>query len=67
VGEKMAKGMLIETWMGMWMGTAVMLPLSIFLTYKATKEATLVDKDAYILFFQKLLRALRIAKKTNGA
>lgn len=67
VGEKMAKGMLIETWMGMWMGTAVMLPLSIFLTYKATKEATLVDKDAYILFFQKLLRALRIAKKTTGA
>jgi hypothetical protein len=44
----------------MWIGTAVMFPLSIWLTYKATKEAQLVDRDTYLLQWNKLLKKLRI-------
>jgi hypothetical protein len=47
----------------MWMSTDFLMPLSIWLTYKASKEATLVDKEAYIKFFNKILVFLRIKKK----
>ena len=59
-GEKMAKGMILDASVGMWIGTAVMFPLSIWLTYKATKEAQLVDRDTYLLQWNKLLKKLRI-------
>jgi lipopolysaccharide export system permease protein len=62
-GEKMTKSLIIEPWFGMWMSTALLMPLSIWLTYKASKEATLVDKEAYIKFFNKVLIFLRIKKK----
>jgi lipopolysaccharide export system permease protein len=62
-GEKMTKSLIIEPWFGMWMSTALLMPLSIWLTYKASKEATLVDKEAYIKFFNKILVFLRIKKK----
>lgn len=59
-GEKMAKGMILDAGTGMWMGTALMFPLSIWLTYKAAKEAQLVDRDTYILQWNKFLKKLRI-------
>jgi lipopolysaccharide export system permease protein len=53
-GEKMTKSMLIDAWLGMWMSTAILLPLSIWLTLKASKEAVLMDKDNYSRWFKKL-------------
>jgi len=47
VGENMAKKGFLEPWIGMWMSTMVLLPISIWLTYKATKEAALLDSDSY--------------------
>lgn len=47
VGENMAKKGFLEPWIGMWMSTMVLLPISIWLTYKATKEAALLDSDNY--------------------
>ncbi|MFZ4785904.1 MAG: LptF/LptG family permease [Flavobacteriales bacterium] len=61
-GEKMTKSLIIEPWFGMWMSTAILMPLSIWLTYKASKEATLVDKESYIKFFNRILVFLRIKK-----
>lgn len=54
VGENMAKKGFLEPWIGMWMSTMVLLPISIWLTYKATKEAALLDSDGYKKFFQKI-------------
>jgi lipopolysaccharide export system permease protein len=53
-GEKMTKSMIIDAWLGMWMSTAILLPLSIWLTLKASKEAVLMDKDNYSRWFKKL-------------
>jgi lipopolysaccharide export system permease protein len=55
VGENLAKKGFIEPWIGMWMSTLVLLPISIWLTYKATKEAALLDPDRYKRAIQKLL------------
>jgi lipopolysaccharide export system permease protein len=65
-GEKMTKSLIIEPWFGMWMSTAILMPLSIWLTYKASKEATLVDKEAYIKFFNRILVLLRIKKPVQS-
>jgi lipopolysaccharide export system permease protein len=61
-GERMAKAMIIEPWVGMWMSTAVLLPLSIWINYKASKEARLVEKDFYLRFWNRILRFLHLKK-----
>lgn len=42
-GEKLAKEGSIPVYQGMWMATCILLPIGIFLTYKATADATLFD------------------------
>lgn len=54
IGERMAKKELIEPWVGMWFSTVVLLPLSLWITYKATREAALMDKEAYSKWWMKL-------------
>ncbi len=53
-GEKMAKSGIVEPWVGIWMSTALLFPISIWLTYKATKEAALLDKEVYSQFLKKM-------------
>lgn len=40
-GEKMAQELVIEVYEGMWLSTAILLPLGIFLTYKAATDSSL--------------------------
>jgi len=51
-GEKMSKEGVLPPYIGMWMATAVTLPLGVFLTRKATSDSTLFDRDAYIKPFR---------------
>lgn len=55
-GEKMSKEGVIPPYIGMWIATAVTLPLGIFLTRKATSDSALFDADSYLKPFQKLFR-----------
>ena len=55
-GEKMAKEMVIEPFQGMWMATAVLFPLGIFFTYKATTDSAMFNIDSYFGFFKKLVK-----------
>lgn len=64
-GEKMAKSMIVAPWVGMWISTAVLLPISIWITYKASKEAVLFNRDGYMQFFQRVSRLLR-REKSSG-
>ncbi|MBS1651535.1 MAG: LptF/LptG family permease [Bacteroidetes bacterium] len=41
-------------WQAMWMPLAIFMPLSIFLTYKASNDSVLFDVTAYFLWFKKL-------------
>ncbi len=47
-GEKLAKEGEVLPYQGMWMATAILLPIGIFLTIKATSDSTLFDMNAYI-------------------
>jgi lipopolysaccharide export system permease protein len=64
-GEKMAKSAIVEPYVGMWISTVILLPLSIWITYKATKESTLVDKDKFSRFFKKMFGWIKFKKRRN--
>ncbi len=53
-GEKFAREGVIPAWKGMWVSTLILLPVGIFLTYKATTDSGLFDKDAYVRFFKRM-------------
>ncbi len=55
-GEKYAADGQVPVWQGMWLASAVLLPIGIFLTRKATNDASLLDVDSWIKFFQKVFR-----------
>lgn len=47
-GEKLAKEGEIPVYQGMWLATAILFPIGVFLTYKATSDSSLFDSNAYI-------------------
>lgn len=47
-GYKMAREGLWTAFEGMWLSSAVLLPIGIFLTYKAVVDATLLSPDQYV-------------------
>lgn len=53
-GEKFAREGVIAPYKGMWISSLVLLPIGIFLTYKATTDSVLFDRDAYLRYFKKL-------------
>lgn len=54
MGYKMARDGKLEVWEGMWISSAVLLPLGIFFTYKAVNDSAVFNADAYINFFRRL-------------
>jgi lipopolysaccharide export system permease protein len=46
-GEKMSKEGVITPLTGMWLSAFVLLPIGMFLIYKATHDSALFDRDAY--------------------
>jgi lipopolysaccharide export system permease protein len=54
-GEKYARAGIMEPKYAMWMASIVLLPLGIFLTYKATSDSPILDADAWNRIFKKLL------------
>ncbi len=53
-GQKMAREGIWETWQGMWLSSAVLLPVGIFLTYKAATDSALFKSEAYAIFFNQV-------------
>lgn len=53
-GEKFAKELIISVPLGMFASTIILLPIGIFLTYKATTDAAIMNAETYILFFRKI-------------
>ncbi len=54
-GEKMALEGAIAVPQGMWMASAILLPIGIFFTYKATTDSAMFRADVYVNFFKKIL------------
>jgi lipopolysaccharide export system permease protein len=53
-GEKFAKEGSTSPEIGMWLSTFVLIPVGIFLTYKAMKDSQVFNKEAYGAFFRKI-------------
>ena len=49
MGERMSRIGVIEPWIGMWASSFILLPFSLFLTYKASVEAKLSSSTTSIL------------------
>jgi lipopolysaccharide export system permease protein len=47
VGEKFAKENTLTPFGGMWMATFILLPLGLFLIYKAMRDSQLFNKESY--------------------
>jgi lipopolysaccharide export system permease protein len=56
VGEKYAVEGVVPPWQGIWFSSAVLMPIGIFLTVKATNDASLFDIDAWTSFFKRLIK-----------
>lgn len=55
IGFKMARDGVWAAWQGMWLSSAVLAPLGIFLTYKAVKDSVILNADTYMNAFKALI------------
>lgn len=53
-GYKFARDGVLPVWEGIWLSSAVLLPLGVFLTYKAMRDSAVFNIDAYKNFFRRL-------------
>lgn len=57
-GYRLARDGQIPVWQGIWLSSAVLLPLGIFVTYKAVKDSAVFNADSY-------MRIIRMVLGTN--
>jgi lipopolysaccharide export system permease protein len=62
-GEKFAREGVLSPFMGMWLSALILLPLGIFLTYKATTDSAILNMDTYSNFFKRIQRLFSKEKK----
>ncbi|MDR3260865.1 MAG: LptF/LptG family permease [Tannerella sp.] len=62
IGFKMASNGMWLPWQGMWLSSAVLLPLGSFLTYKAANDSVILNADTYVDGFKKLM-GIRTVRK----
>ncbi len=62
VGEKMVKADTLEAWQGVWMSSFVLIPLAVFLTYKAAKDSSITDSDFYNKIWNKFVALFKKKK-----
>ena len=56
LGAKFAREGVWHIYQGMWLSSAILFPLGSFLTYKSATDSTLLNADAYLVFFRKLFK-----------
>jgi len=59
----MAKEGAIIAYQGMWMASAILLPIGIFFTLKATSDSALFNFESYLKPFKKLLPKKEVKQK----
>jgi lipopolysaccharide export system permease protein len=53
-GEKMVEEDLVSSTAGMWASSLILLPVGIFLTYKASNDSVILNIDTYISFLRRI-------------
>jgi lipopolysaccharide export system permease protein len=65
-GYKLAREGVWSTFQGMWLSSSILLPIGIFITYKAASDATLFDSEQYLKIWSYIKNSyLQISKKVN--
>ncbi len=67
IGEKSVKSQVIDPWIGMWMASFIYLPIGIFLTWKATTDAPLLDAESWHKFFNRFNLIKKFIKVDKNA
>ena len=55
MGYKMARDGIWLPWQGMWLSSAVLLPLGIFLTFKAVNDSVILNAETYLDAMKRLI------------
>lgn len=53
-GQKLVEEDVVGTFAGMWAASYILLPIGIFLTYKATTDSVILNIDTYLSYFSKI-------------
>ncbi len=53
-GQKLAEENVVGIFAGMWAASYILLPIGIFLTYKATTDSVIMNIDTYLMFLKKI-------------
>ena len=69
-GEKLVEEDLVGSIPGMWASSYILLPVGIFLTYKASNDSMIMNSETYMQFFRKIKdfftgKLLRKKRKIN--
>lgn len=62
-GEKMARDGISTAFEGMWLSSAILLPIAIYLIYKSTNDSNLFNMDWYRIQFAKLKDKIKARKQ----
>ena len=54
-GFKMARDGKWVVWMGMWLSSSILAPLGAFLTYKSNNDSVVLNGDAYVAWFKRIV------------
>lgn len=67
IGEKLITQGAIEPYFGMWIATACLSPIGIFLTYKATTDSALLQAESYTRFFKSIIGLFKMKSTVSAA
>ena len=59
MGEKFAREMVVTPLEGMWASSFILLPVGIFLTYKATTDSVIMNTETYTEIPKRIIRSLK--------
>ncbi len=57
--QKFVKELVIPPFPGMWISSIILLPMGIFLTYKATTDSVILNTETYFKFFKKIEKTVK--------
>ncbi|HEX5667468.1 MAG TPA: LptF/LptG family permease, partial [Chitinophagaceae bacterium] len=58
-GQKWGENGTLSPMMGMWFSTMILVPIGLFLTYKAMHDSQLFNQEFYYRFFRKVKKLVQ--------
>lgn len=65
MGEKFVRENILLPFAGMWISTFILVPVSVWLTYKAANDSVIMNIETYFSWFKKLMHFLRKPSRTK--